>query len=236
MATSLYAETFNVKSPDGNTEAVVETARNAIEVKILYRGKVLVEKASFSMPTDKVYFGRNAGAYSLDRRYDHSAEAPNLNFNQLELNIGDSAYRFMFRACDGGIFACRFTTARGESDFTIYDDTIKIVPAKGANASLCADKSPAIAKISLGDSTLLISETPPAAGYPKLTLTLNGDTLLSSFKKIKNPASDEPDYIYEAKAGMRFPWRIFSMSGSGNAEEKLLKARKALLTEPKKIN
>ena len=58
-STQAFAETFEVKSPDGKISAFVEDG-SQVKFSIKADGKTLLENCAIGMDTDKGFFGRNA--------------------------------------------------------------------------------------------------------------------------------------------------------------------------------
>jgi len=201
------AETFRVVSPDKSVEAVLTPEKGNFNVTILYKGKVVVKDAVFAVATENARFGGAPAPYSLDRRYRHNAADPKENFNQIEFNATDLGYRFIMRAYDDA-FACRFYAYYGAKTFDVYEDIVKITPAEGGRAVV---GKTVLAEISAGGARAIFAES-ENGGYPALALKADKNALVSNFKKLKNPASDEPDIAAQPAGRARLPWRFFAFA------------------------
>ena len=112
-STQAFAETFEVKSPDGKISAFVEDG-SQVKFSIKADGKTLLENCAIGMDTDKGFFGRNARVVAHQTE-SHKGEIKTVygirksvkdEYNQLSLDFKDfkilvrvyneaAAYRFV---------------------------------------------------------------------------------------------------------------------------------------------
>lgn len=124
------AKSYEVKSPDGRLEALVEDGDN-LSISILSDGKVVMDKALIGMSASFGELGKNAKAISsktlsnntvIKNSFGIRSEVPD-NYRQLELSFGK--WSLIVRVYNEAV-AYRFSANFGNGDAVIVDETLEL--------------------------------------------------------------------------------------------------------------
>jgi alpha-glucosidase len=240
-ASSLWAENYTVKSPDGSITLSVNTSSD-IRYQVSVDGKKIIEPSSISMRfADGLNFGVNPKVVKVSRNTVDEVLKPVIkvrtqniknHFNQLRLNFAQG-YQLAFRVFNEGL-SYRFegtqpgqsTLLAEEANFNFVDGSFTYFPFEANFNTATQPKFPPLSVKSIDSEELgslpalfvangvnvLLTET-DLQSYPGLWIRGRGDG--SIYGVHPNELDEQENYttdLGKVSKNRTYPWRILAIA------------------------